>query len=84
MLDPKGAVQERIVLLGGTDLGPDAAQARERAQGRSGHIVAVIPDEGFSADAVRRAGKFLCFHSDGYTSPLIPGLIEAGFSGLRV
>ena len=46
VLHPECAVKKRVVLLGRPRLGPDAGQAPKRAQGRGGHVVAVIPDQG--------------------------------------
>ena len=47
------------------------------------HREIIIPCYKRVCDVVRKAGKFIFFHSDGYTTPLIPGLIEAGFSGIE-
>jgi uroporphyrinogen-III decarboxylase len=34
-------------------------------------------------DVVRKAGKYIFFHSDGFTEPYFPGLIWAGFHGVE-
>ena len=43
-LDPERAVQERIVLLRGAELGPNAAQSIERAERGPGDMRVVVPD----------------------------------------
>ena len=45
VLDPKRRVQERVVLLRGADLEPDASQSVQRLQIRSGDMPGVVPDE---------------------------------------
>ncbi len=47
------------------------------------HRELVIPYYKQICDVVRKAGKFIFFHSDGFTEPYFPGLIEAGFSGVE-
>ncbi|MHA1732745.1 MAG: uroporphyrinogen decarboxylase family protein [Promethearchaeota archaeon] len=47
------------------------------------HRDVVVPCYKQVCDVVRRAGKFIFFHSDGYTEPYFPGLVEAGFHGVE-
>ncbi len=45
VLDPKGAVQQRIVLLRRPHVEPDSSQTRWRAQVRPGNVRIIVPDE---------------------------------------
>jgi uroporphyrinogen decarboxylase len=47
------------------------------------HREIIIPCYKRVCDIVRKAGKFIFFHSDGFTTPYFPGLVEAGFSGVE-
>src|SRR5262249_22224251 len=44
VFQPKGAVENRIVLLGCADLEPDAPKAAQGGEGGSGDVVLVVPD----------------------------------------
>jgi hypothetical protein len=46
VLDPKGAVEQRVVLLGGSGVGPDAPEAVEVAEIGTGDVAGVVPEEG--------------------------------------
>ena len=43
VLEPKGAVEQRVVLLRGAEFGPDADQALGGAQLGLGHVGVVVP-----------------------------------------
>ncbi len=45
VLHPEHAMQQRIILLGRSRFDPYPAEAGQRAQSRSGHIVTVVPNE---------------------------------------
>ncbi len=47
------------------------------------HTDLVVPYYREICDVVRKAGKFIFFHSDGFTEPYFPGLIDAGFHGVE-
>jgi uroporphyrinogen-III decarboxylase len=47
------------------------------------HRELVVPCYKQMCDIVRKAGKHVFFHSDGFTEPYFPGLIEAGFHGVE-
>lgn len=47
------------------------------------HRELVVPCYKQICDVVRRAGKYIFFHSDGFTEPYFPGLIAAGFHGVE-
>jgi len=44
MLDPKGAMQEGVVLLSGAEREPDAPESVEGLEGGSGNVGAIVPD----------------------------------------
>src|SRR5947199_5594099 len=45
VLEPKRAVQKRVILFGGSDLGPDPPESMQRLQRGCRHVIAVVPDE---------------------------------------
>ena len=45
VLDPEGGVQQRIILLRGPQVEPDAVQSVPRAQFGAGHVRVIVPDE---------------------------------------
>ncbi|GAB4309641.1 MAG: hypothetical protein Kow0069_09030 [Promethearchaeota archaeon] len=47
------------------------------------HLDLVVPCYREVCKVVRKAGKFIFFHSDGFTEPYFPGLIKAGFHGVE-
>ncbi len=47
------------------------------------HRELIIPAYKQAIQILRKAGKYVCFHSDGFTEPYFEGLIEAGFSGVE-
>jgi uroporphyrinogen-III decarboxylase len=47
------------------------------------HMELIIPYYKQVCDVIRKAGKLIFFHSDGYITPYFPGLIEAGFNGVE-
>ncbi len=47
------------------------------------HRDIVMPYYKQVCDVIRKAGKFIFFHSDGFTEPYFPNLIEAGFNGVE-
>ncbi len=47
------------------------------------HRELIIPAYKQAVQILKKAGKFVCFHSDGFTEPYFDGLIEAGFSGVE-
>ncbi|MHA1255042.1 MAG: uroporphyrinogen decarboxylase family protein [Promethearchaeota archaeon] len=47
------------------------------------HRELIIPAYKQAVQILRKAGKHVCFHSDGFTEPYFEGLIEAGFSGVE-
>ncbi len=47
------------------------------------HRELVVPAYKKVVREIRKAGKFVFFHSDGFTEPYFPGLIEAGFHGVE-
>ncbi len=47
------------------------------------HRDLVMPYYKQVCDVIRKAGKFIFFHSDGFTEPYFPNLIEAGFHGVE-
>ena len=47
------------------------------------HKELIIPAYKEAIKILRKAGKYVCFHSDGFTEPYFEGLIEAGFSGIE-
>jgi len=47
------------------------------------HRELIIPAYKQAIQILRKAGKYVCFHSDGFTEPYFDGLIEAGFSGVE-
>ena len=47
------------------------------------HRELIIPAYKQAVQILRKAGKYVCFHSDGFTEPYFDGLIEAGFSGVE-
>ena len=48
VLQPKGAVEQRIILLRGAEFEPNAPQAVQRLEGGRGHMTDVIPDQAAS------------------------------------
>ena len=47
------------------------------------HRELIIPAYKQAVQILRKAGKHVCFHSDGFTEPYFDGLIEARFSGVE-
>jgi hypothetical protein len=47
------------------------------------HRELIIPAYKQAIEILKKAGKYVCFHSDGFTEPYFEGLIEAGFSGVE-
>ena len=47
------------------------------------HRELIIPAYKQAVQILRKAGKYVCFHSDGFTEPYFDGLIEAGFNGVE-
>ena len=47
------------------------------------HRELIIPAYKQAVQILKKAGKYVCFHSDGFTEPYFPGLIEAGFSAVE-
>jgi len=47
------------------------------------HRELIIPAYKQAIQILKKAGKYVCFHSDGFTEPYFDGLIEAGFSGVE-
>ncbi len=47
------------------------------------HKELIIPAYKEAIKILKKAGKYVCFHSDGFTEPYFEGLIEAGFSGVE-
>ena len=47
------------------------------------HRELIIPAYKQAIEILRKAGKYVCFHSDGFTEPYFEGLIEAGFSAVE-
>ncbi len=47
------------------------------------HQELIIPAYKQAVQILRKAGKYVCFHSDGFTEPYFEGLIEAGFSAVE-
>jgi len=47
------------------------------------HREIIIPAYQKIIAPLRKAGKMVFFHSDGFTEPYFPGLIEAGFTGVE-
>ena len=47
------------------------------------HRELIIPAYKQAVQILRKAGKYVCFHSDGFTEPYFDGLIEAGFNGVQ-
>ena len=47
------------------------------------HRELFIPAYKEAIKILNKAGKYVCFHSDGFTEPYFEGLIEAGFSGVE-
>jgi len=42
-----------------------------------------VPAYKKAIDILKKAGKIVCFHSDGFTEPYFDGLIDAGFSAVE-
>jgi len=47
------------------------------------HRELIIPAYKEAIKILNKAGKYVCFHSDGFTEPYFDGLIEAGFSAVE-
>ena len=47
------------------------------------HRELIIPAYKQAVQILRKAGKYVCFHSDGFTEPYFDGLVEAGFSAVE-
>jgi uroporphyrinogen decarboxylase len=47
------------------------------------HRELIIPAYKQAVQILRKAGKYVCFHSDGFTEPYFEGLIEASFSAVE-
>ncbi len=47
------------------------------------HRELIIPAYKQAVQILRKAGKYVCFHSDGFTEPYFDGLIDAGFNGVE-
>ncbi len=47
------------------------------------HRELIIPAYKQAIQILRKAGKHVCFHSDGFTEPYFEGLIEAGFNAVE-
>ena len=47
------------------------------------HREFIIPSYKKAIKILKKAGKYVIFHSDGYTEPYFEGLIEAGFTGVE-
>jgi hypothetical protein len=64
-------------------LADDSAYKNSPMLNPKDHDDIVIPYYKQICDVVRKAGKFIFFHSDGFTEPYFPGLIRAGFHGVE-
>lgn len=64
-------------------LADDSAYKNSPMLNPKDHLDLVIPYYKQVCDVVRKAGKFIFFHSDGFTEPYFPGLIQAGFHGVE-
>ncbi len=47
------------------------------------HRELIVPAYKAAVQVLRKAGKYVFFHSDGFTEPYFNGLIEAGFHGVE-
>jgi hypothetical protein len=47
------------------------------------HRELIIPAYKHAINILKKAGKYVLFHSDGFTEPYFDGLIEAGFHGVE-
>ena len=47
------------------------------------HRELIIPAYKQAVQILKKAGKYVCFHSDGFTEPYFEGLIEAGFNAVE-
>ncbi|MHA2287598.1 MAG: uroporphyrinogen decarboxylase family protein [Promethearchaeota archaeon] len=47
------------------------------------HRELIIPAYKRAVQILKKAGKYICFHSDGFTEPYFEGLIEAGFNAVE-
>ncbi len=47
------------------------------------HRELIVPAYKAAVQILRKAGKYVIFHSDGFTEPYFNGLIEAGFNGVE-
>lgn len=47
------------------------------------HRELIIPPYKKAIKLLKKAGKFVIFHSDGFTEPYFEGLVEAGFDGVE-
>jgi uroporphyrinogen-III decarboxylase len=64
-------------------LADDSAYKNSPMLNPKDHMELVVPYYKQICDVVRKAGKLIFFHSDGYTEPYFPGLIKAGFHGVE-
>ena len=47
------------------------------------HRELIIPAYKQAVQILKKAGKYVCFHSDGFTEPYFEGLIDAGFNAVE-
>lgn len=64
-------------------LADDSAYKNSPMLNPKDHMDLVVPYYKQVSDIVRKAGKYIFFHSDGFTEPYFPGLIKAGFHGVE-
>ncbi len=64
-------------------LADDSAYKQSPMLNPKDHMELVVPYYKQICDVVRKAGKYIFFHSDGFTEPYFPGLIKAGFHGVE-
>jgi uroporphyrinogen-III decarboxylase len=64
-------------------LADDSAYKNSPMLNPKDHDDLVIPYYTQIVNVLRKAGKLVFFHSDGFTEPYFPGLIRAGFNGVE-
>ncbi|HMF30203.1 MAG TPA: uroporphyrinogen decarboxylase family protein [Candidatus Lokiarchaeia archaeon] len=65
------------------NIADDTAYKQNTMLSPADHRELVMPYYKQVCDVVRKAGKNVFFHSDGFTEPYFPNLIEAGFHGIE-
>jgi uroporphyrinogen decarboxylase len=76
----------RIMAEAGIDvavIGDDSAYKGRPAISPATHRALIVPRYKRIADTLHRGGVKLLLHSDGFTEPYFPGLIEAGIDGVH-